>query len=108
MATLTAIESLTCDCCGKEVRNTPEDNMALQERTYPCDTGFGWCKECFGDPNSRSFRKRIGWAAQTFYEARFKVIRDNLSAENKLLWDAATYIKKCWYVQKMVEKGVMI
>lgn len=47
-------------------------------------------------------------AARMFYEARFPIVRDNLSPEHRARWDAWTYDQKALFVARMVRKGAMI
>ena len=69
-------EILTCTCCGRGLRDTPEENVSHGQVPYPHDTGFGLCRECGGDPTAdmttdEGIRKRMGWQMTTFCEARF-------------------------------------
>jgi len=89
---------LTCSCCGKlfEGVQDPADEI-----------GFGMCPECGGDPEAKDFKKKIGWAGQVICEARFDIIRKNLSPKNRQRWDKLSYKKKCLFVFKAMEKGII-
>ena len=65
---------LTCGCCGKYYHGIiPKENGV---QIY--DNGIGMCLDCGGNPKAKSVKKQMGWAACTFYEARFKILRDAL------------------------------
>lgn len=101
-------ELLTCTCCRKLIRDCPEENSDYGIWPRLRDTGFGTCIECGGDPNSKSFRKQLGWAGRTFYEARFNVLRDALSEERRAKFDSLPYWKKVAVIGRLIERGAMI
>lgn len=90
-------ELAACGCCGNFVE-------------VPVGTCWEdvYCKDCMGNPEARSFRKKIGWAGQMFYEARFDVVRKQLSPESQAKWDKCSYAKKCSIIGHFIEKGLMI
>jgi len=93
---------LTCGCCGKYYLGfIPKDKDGVQ--TY--DNGVGMCPDCGGDPKAKTVKKRMGWAACTFYEARFDLLRNALGKEAKAKFDGLSYQKKCFVIQRMLEKG---
>lgn len=47
-------------------------------------------------------------SARMFYGARFPIVRDNLSPDNRVKWDAWTYEQKALFVARLVHKGVLI
>lgn len=107
----TTVEYVTCSCCGKHVADTPEENGDFNERGQ--DTGYGHCRECFGDPSVKgtydeSVKQRLGWAGRTFFEARFDRVRKALNPENQAKWDKCSYAKKVAVIGQMIEKGNMI
>lgn len=113
-------EILTCTCCGRGIHDTPEENVHHGEAPYPHDAGVGACVECFGRKTARSknkkpstmtepqFKRSIGWALVTFYEARFDLVRGSLSPANQAGWDKLPYWKKCAMVARCVEEGWII
>ncbi len=104
---------LTCSCCGSGLRNTPEENTVFNETPYPYDDGFGMCVRCGGDRtvpfamDEESIKKRLGWAACMFYEARFSVLRNALNPANQAKWDTLSYGKKVVLVIKALEEGML-
>ena len=87
-----------CGCCGASVKVALDVNG---EDVY--------CTRCMGSPRAKTFKGSIGWAGKMFFDARIPIIRNNLSSEeNKLKWDALNYERKCNFIGKMIEKGVMI
>ena len=91
-------KTVSCGCCGGPVKVAEEVNA---EDVY--------CNRCMGSPKAKTFKGSIGWAGKMFFEARFNVVRNNLSKEeHKLKWDSMSYEKKCSFIGKMIEKGVMI
>jgi len=99
---------VVCGCCGKMIRNTPEENVDYNVSPYPHDKGYGMCKECGGDKNAKDIRKRLGAAACTFYDTRISLIRKNLSPEKREKFDKYTYEEKVYFVTRAIEKGLMI
>lgn len=93
------IKLLTCSCCGSGF-------YGLQD--VSADEGFGYCSKCGGDPEAKSFKKRIGWGLATFYEARFDIVRERLNEENRKKWDVLRYSRKCAFISNQVENGKMI
>ena len=101
---------LTCSCCGKGVME--EENVAKDEEPYPYDTGYGMCIECGGDKDAdisteEGVKKKLGWAAQCFYEARFDVISKALGDEAKAKFESMTYLGKVNVVTRFLEKGIL-
>lgn len=123
-------EILTCTCCGTGIHDTPEENASHGEEPYPHDTGFGACRECFGEevveesaserpirarrPKKASemtdaeFKRSLGWAGRTFYEARFEALEKSLNEANREKFAKLPYKKKVAVVAGLVEKGAMI
>ncbi len=102
-------EIVICGCCGKGIRHTPDENVHYGLTPYPNDDGYGMCRECGGNPNADELKEQMGWATRHFYEARFPVVRKNLSTEERRKkWDQAPYTQKVAFVARMIEKGVMI
>ena len=95
-----------CGCCGRLIEDTPEENQDYETRGH--DIGFGMCKKCGGDPKATDFWKRMGWAGETFYKARFSVLEENLSAENAAKFKAMTDEQKVRIVAQLIERGAMI
>ena len=102
----THLKVVECSCCGEAVPNTKKHNVAFG--TGKCDTGFGQCRKCFGDPKAQTFKEKIGWGLQMFYEARFDVIREKLNETNRQKWDKLSYERKCYFIAGLVEEGKMI
>ena len=86
-----------CGCCGNSVQ---VDDDVNGEDVY--------CEGCMGNPRARNFKKRIGWAGQMFFEARFDIIRKSLKPENQAKWDSFNYERKCNIIGKAIERGLMI
>jgi len=108
----TTSEYVTCSCCGKGIADTPEEN--LDHATRGQDTGYGNCRECFGEPPAKGERvtmdeatvkRRLGWAGRTFYESRFDTVRKSLTPDNQAKWDACAYGKKVLIISQLIEKG---
>lgn len=97
-----------CGCCGEWIKDTPEENVHHGMVPYPDDVGFGECKACGGDPESKDVKKKMGWAMVMFCEARFDTIRKSLNENNRKKWDECSWEKKCLIVLSFVEKGYMI
>ncbi len=53
-------------------------------------------------------KRRIGWEATMFYDARIRILREGMSAENVAKLNAMSYPKQCAIVARMIEKGLMI
>jgi hypothetical protein len=71
------------------------------------------CTECGGDKNAddssdEGFKRKMGWATITICEARFDVVRKNLSPKHQAHWDSCNYRKKCAIVLRLMEKGIII
>lgn len=66
------------------------------------------CYECAGDPKAKSVRKRLGWAACMFYDARIPILASRLNAENRARFLRMKYAAKCNIIGKMIERGNMI
>lgn len=89
---------VSCGCCGRSVKVSEDTN---QEDVY--------CTRCMGSPKAKTFKGSIGWAGKMFFDARIPIVRKNLSKEEyRLKWDSFSYEKKCAFIGKMIEKGVMI
>lgn len=112
-------ELLTCTCCGGGVYDTPDQNVSYGEVPSPHDIGYGLCVECGGDRKiaaekrvrnmtGSEIKKRLGWAACTFFEARFGILQKRLSPKNGARFSALSYAKKVAIVARLVERGVMI
>ena len=106
-------DELTCTCCGRGLRDTPEENVSHGQVPYPHDTGFGLCRGCGGDPTAdmttdEGIQRRMGWQMTTFCEARFDVVRKNLKPQQQAKWDGLSYAKKCSVVLGLVREGSII
>ena len=66
------------------------------------------CYECAGDPKAKSVRKRLGWAACMFYDARIPVLSAQLNGENRVRFLRMPYAQKANIIGKMIERGHMI
>jgi hypothetical protein len=58
--------------------------------------------------SEKAARRKLGWAMTAFCEARFSIIRENLTPEHQAQWDAFSFEKKCFVVQGYVKRGLMI
>jgi hypothetical protein len=106
-----------CGCCGAYVENTPAHNVALHQpegSPYPNDDGFGMCKDCGGDPavslddlSEEKVRKRLGWGACCFYDARIELVLENLNERNRAKFAALDYAGKVAIVSRMLEEGII-
>lgn len=116
-------ESLThvsCSCCDEMIAaHDAKENVAVLVEPYPCDEGFGWCKDCFGDdaalkPGSKEplteaqVRKALGWAGEAFYDARVEVLNKKLNPKNLERFQAMSYARKVIVIAGLIEKGAMI
>lgn len=100
---------LTCSCCGTMIEDSPEQNTDFGKQPNPHDTGFGMCPDCGGDKNAADVKKKLGWAACSFYEARFPILRKALTKPELIeKWEKSSYLQKCNWIGKMIEKGLMI
>lgn len=107
------MEWLNCSCCGKSIRDTADENRDHGAQPNPHDAGYGMCIDCGGDKTLKghdeaTVKRRLGWAGQTFYEARFGTIRRSITPTNRAKFDAMTYAKKLVIVAGLIEKGVLI
>lgn len=112
------LSHVVCSCCDAVLAaHDAKENIAAAVMPYPCDEGFGWCRACFGDdsvkvegkePTEAQLRKRLGWAAETFFDARFDVLEKKLNAGNVERFRSMTYARKVAAVTRLIEKGVMI
>lgn len=103
---------LACSCCGKGIRDTPEENTDHGEHPNPHDVGFGMCVECGGDKREKgtseaAVRKRLGWAGEVFYDARIEILGKKLTGANLEKLNAMTYAQKVAIIARMIERGVM-
>jgi hypothetical protein len=100
---------LACDYCGKEIDDTPEDNVWHGVTPYPGDPDHtGLCLACGGDPEARAIRKRMGWALTAFVDARIPIIRNALKPANLASFEKMTYEEKANVVTRMVVRGVIV
>lgn len=96
---------LKCGCCGNDYLGCIEkDEKGLN--VY--DEGFGMCPDCGGDPKAKSIKKKLGWAACTFYEARFEIIRKNTNEKNRAKFNGLSYLQKVYVIRKLIEQGTII
>jgi len=91
-------ELLICSCCGKYYKGYYDGT---------CDTGYGYCKNCGGDPESKDIKKQMGWGMRAYCEARFPILREALNEKNRKKFDECSYEKKCYLVLNAVEKGYL-
>lgn len=103
---------LSCSCCGSGIRDTPEENVSHGERPDPHDVGYGLCVRCGGDKKSRGIsekatRKRIGWAAEVFYDPRIKILMQKLNEKNAEEFRRRSYASKIVIIMELVKKGVL-
>jgi hypothetical protein len=104
---------LTCSCCGKGIRDTAKENVDHGVVPSPHDTGVGTCVECGGDKHETgtseaAVRRRLGWAGQTFYDARIKSLPSKLSPANAKHFEAMSYDRKVRVVAQLIERGVIV
>jgi hypothetical protein len=66
------------------------------------------CYACAGDPKAKRIRRKMGWAACMFYDARVPVLAERLDAANRAKFLQMPYVKKCAIIGKMIERGNMI
>ncbi len=85
-----------CDVCGSRNGQMPW-----------CDDEWA-CYSCGGDPKARGIRRKMGWAATMFYDARIPILAEQLSAENRQRFLRMKYAQKCNIIGKMIERGNMI
>lgn len=102
------------------IRHNEIENVSFNEQPYPHDEDYGMCVECGGNKNvilkskdskkvkERKKRNKLGWAASTFFEARFGILRSQLSANNQAKFDALSYENKIAIIAQMIEKGYII
>lgn len=117
---------MSCDCCGKAIPDTPEENVDHTARG--CEVGFGLCRECGGYPEealdlvalaaNSEIDLRTGWPKDlsrkfgrngvVFYEARFDVLREKLNEANRARFEAMTLTQKIATVYGLIQRGAMI
>lgn len=112
-----------CSCCGKGIRHNAAENVSFGESPYPHDNGVGMCRECGGDDRVKpvakkgrkakplseaAVRKRMGFGACCFVDARIEILEKRLNPENLARFNAMPYEKKARVVYDLVEKGAMI
>lgn len=109
------VDWFTCTCCGKGIRDNAEENVSHGQTPYPHDVGFGLCRECGGDNKVKgtdieSVRRRLGWAAATFYDARIDMLLKpgTLNDANRDRFARLSYVRKIAVIQGLVEKGTII
>ena len=107
-STTVEVDILTCTCCGGGVPDTAEHNVSHGDRPYPHDKDVGLCRDCGGDPEAKTVRKRMGWAAVTFFDARIAILYERLSEKNRAHFKTMTYAQKVGVITRLVEKGVMV
>lgn len=111
-------ELLWCSYCGRGVRNNAKENASYGKKPYPHDNEFGLCRKCGGDPQKleekdlsalteAELKEVLGWETTMFFESRFKLVRENLKPENQKKWDKTTFVQKVYFVQKMIDKGII-
>lgn len=112
-------EHLACSCCGGGLRHNVDENAVYGETPYPCDDGVGHCIECFGPSKEKKkdikwselteseCRKKMGWAAVAFVEARFPIIEKGLNPANREKWARDPFWKKAALVYALIEKGIL-
>jgi hypothetical protein len=67
------------------------------------------CPDCGGQPEyPMNDWKHYGEAARMFYEARFEVLRRNLSPESRDRFNAMPLERQIGVVGRLIEKGAMI
>lgn len=102
------MSAVTCDCCGKGIEDTPEENVWHGVIPYPGDLDLtGMCLDCGGDPEARAVRKRMGWVLTCFVDARIPIVRDALSPANRVSFEKMNYEQKASVVTRMVRKGLL-
>lgn len=99
-------EVVFCTCCGDPLN--PDENLAKDEVPYPYDEGYGMCKGCGGDEKSDDARKRMGWASTCFFDARIEIIEKQLCDDHVERWEKLSYLRKCDFIMKLIEKGAMV
>lgn len=104
---------VTCSCCGDTIEDTEEENVSYGLMPYPDDEGYGTCTRCGGDRKAQGdsddqIKKRIGWAAQAFYEARFEILSKKLSPVNSAKFLKMNYGDKMNVVDKMINSGSLV
>ena len=112
---------LTCSCCGRGITHNEHENADYGKVPYPDDQGFGLCLRCGGDKRSRKIedgdtpevierkaRKRLGWAACGFYDARIELLFSRLAEKNRARFEAMTYPERVNIVIGLVQRGVII
>lgn len=99
---------ITCSCCGRGIRDNAEENVDYGNVPNPHDTGFGMCRECGGDSKTAEVRKRMGWAACAFYDARIPLVRQWINPTDYGKFDALSYEGKVALVARLILKGWMI
>lgn len=99
-------EIVFCTCCGDLLN--PDENIVKDEVPYPYDKGFGMCKGCGGDEESDDIRKKLGWASTCFFDARIEIIEKQLCDDHVERWAKLSYLRKCDFIMKLIEKGAMV
>jgi hypothetical protein len=92
-------DDVFCSCCGKDIADTPKENVWHGVVPYPGDAGTGFCRSCGGD---------LGFAACCFVDARIPVLEQALNPENKRRFLAMTYEEQARIIFKLVERGLLV
>ena len=113
----TPTDWVRCSCCGRDVLNTTEHNVALHKPDgdpYPDDDGYGMCVGCGGDPTAdskdlseKNIRKRLGFGGECFYDTRIEHLGKALNAENSARFKALPFYKQVALVASAVEEGMI-
>lgn len=98
---------LRCSFCGGSVRNTAEENAALECTPYPFDEGVGVCRRCGGDPNAETDEERLGHALTAFVRARVPVIAARLGSANRVKFLAMPIAKQAHVVYGLLKAGAI-
>lgn len=118
---------MTTPCCGNSIRDNADENVdhdAVERLGFqPHDNGYGMCRGCGGDDRVKAkpkkgrkakplteaaVRKRLGFAACAFVDARLDVLEKRLNEANRAKLATMTYERKVSLVHDLVEKGAMV
>lgn len=101
-------DDVFCSCCGKDIADTPRENVWHGIVPYPGDVGTGFCRSCGGDPEAKNPRARLGFAVCCFVDARLPVLEQALNPKNRRRFLAMTYEEQARIIFKLVERGLLV
>jgi hypothetical protein len=85
--------NLICNCCGKAMKNTPEENIDFN--TGRRDYGYGTCMEC------------AEFAQNKFFNGLIPQVLNALNPENKAKFERLSKTMQHNFIHDMIQKGII-